>query len=114
MRLAHGERDVDQPALIDALDHGALGFAPLDVTEVEPLTEGHILHSRAQMRQTLHISGNHMLVRHRLLQKAQEDLTCFLRGEKPATSFIPRGAIEGSERLNHLSRPFRQAIRNQA
>ena len=80
---------IDQPALVDALDHGPLGFATLDVTEPEPLPEGHILYTHPQVRLTPHISSNHTLVRHRLLEKVQEDLTRFVRGEKP-TDIVDR------------------------
>jgi phosphoglycerate dehydrogenase-like enzyme len=80
---------IDQPALVDALDHGPLGFATLDVTEPEPLPDGHILYTHPKVRLTPHISSNHTLVRHRLLEKIQEDLSRFVRGEKP-TDIVDR------------------------
>jgi phosphoglycerate dehydrogenase-like enzyme len=80
---------IDQPAMVDALDHGPLGFATLDVTEPEPLPEGHILYTHPQVRLTPHISSNHTLVRHRLLEKVQEDLTRFVRGDQP-TDIVDR------------------------
>lgn len=80
---------IDQTALVDALDNGPLGFATLDVTEPEPLPEGHILYTHRQVRLTPHISSNHTLVRHRLLEKVQDDLTRFVRGEKPSDIVDP-------------------------
>ncbi|WP_213880824.1 D-isomer specific 2-hydroxyacid dehydrogenase family protein [Pseudomonas sp. dw_358] len=48
---------VDQAALLDALDHGPLGFASLDVTEPEPLPDGHRLYSHPKVRLSPHTSA---------------------------------------------------------
>lgn len=80
---------IDQEALIHALDHGSLGFATLDVTEPEPLPEGHALYSHPRVRLTPHISSNHTLIRHRLLEKVNADLSRFVRGEKPSDIVDP-------------------------
>lgn len=80
---------VDQDALIRALEDGPLGFATLDVTEPEPLPEGHALYSHKRVRLTPHISSNHSLIRHRLLDKINEDLSRFVRGEKPSDIVDP-------------------------
>jgi phosphoglycerate dehydrogenase-like enzyme len=48
---------VDQDALIAALDHGALGAASLDVTEPEPLPDGHPLYSHPNVRLSPHTSA---------------------------------------------------------
>jgi phosphoglycerate dehydrogenase-like enzyme len=48
---------LDQDALLDALDHGTLGFATLDVTEPEPLPAGHRLYSHAKVRLSPHTSA---------------------------------------------------------
>ncbi|WAH55691.1 D-isomer specific 2-hydroxyacid dehydrogenase family protein [Pseudomonas silvicola] len=48
---------VDQDALLNALDHGPLGFASLDVTEPEPLPEGHRLYSHPKVRLSPHTSA---------------------------------------------------------
>ncbi len=75
---------VDQEALVGALDSGKLGFATLDVTEPEPLPDSHILYGHPKVRLTPHISSNYMFVRHRLLEKVQNDLSRFVRGEMPS------------------------------
>lgn len=80
---------VDQDALIRALEDGRLGFATLDVTEPEPLPEGHPLYKHPRVRLTPHISSNYQLVRHRLLEKVKDDLTRFVRGEKPSDIVDP-------------------------
>lgn len=80
---------IDQQALLHTLDDGALGFATLDVTDPEPLPEGHPLYTHPRVRLTPHISSNHMLIRHRLLEKIQDDLSRFSRGEKPSDIVDP-------------------------
>lgn len=80
---------VDQEALVRALDAGRLDFATLDVTEPEPLPEGHPLYSHPRVRLTPHISSNYMLIRHRLLEKVQDDLSRFARGEQPSDVVDP-------------------------
>ncbi|HEX7782967.1 MAG TPA: D-isomer specific 2-hydroxyacid dehydrogenase family protein [Sphingobium sp.] len=80
---------LDQDALIQALDHGRLGFATLDVTEPEPLPHGHPLYSHPKVRLTPHISSNYTLVRHRLLDKVTDDLSRFTRGEDPSDIVDP-------------------------
>ncbi len=74
---------VDQEALLAALDAGQLAFATLDVTEPEPLPAGHRLYTHPRVRLTPHISSNYLRVRHRLLEKVQDDLSRYLRGERP-------------------------------
>ncbi|AEG51132.1 Glyoxylate reductase (NADP(+)) [Sphingobium chlorophenolicum L-1] len=80
---------IDQEALIDALDRERLGFATLDVTDPEPLPEGHALYTHARVRLTPHISSNYSLIRHRLLEKVNDDLSRFVRGEKPSDIVDP-------------------------
>lgn len=76
---------IDQAALVDALD-GPVGpgFATLDVTDPEPLPDGHVLYTHPRVRLTPHVSSNHLLVRHRLLEKVRDDLSRFARGEQPS------------------------------
>lgn len=80
---------VDQQALIAALDAGRLAFATLDVTDPEPLPEGHPLYLHPQIRLTPHISSNYQAVRHRLLEKLSRDLTRFAQGEAPSDIVDP-------------------------
>ncbi|WP_420146458.1 NAD(P)-dependent oxidoreductase [Sphingobium sp.] len=81
---------IDQDALIDALDRGdGPGFATLDVTDPEPLPEGHPLYTHPLVRLTPHVSSNHLLVRHRLLDKVRDDISRFARGEAPSDIVDP-------------------------
>jgi len=72
---------VDQNALLDALDNGPLGFATLDVTDPEPLPEGHPLYTHPKVRLTPHVSSNYQAVRQVLFEKVSENLSRFARGE---------------------------------
>ncbi|NMX74094.1 dihydrofolate reductase [Pseudomonas sp. WS 5532] len=48
---------LDQEALLEALDNGQIGLASLDVTEPEPLPQGHPLYSHARVRLSPHTSA---------------------------------------------------------
>ena len=80
---------VDQDALIAALDRGRLDFATLDVTEPEPLPEGHPLYTHPRVRLTPHISSNYTAVRHRLLEKVLMDISRFAEGLTPSDVVDP-------------------------
>ncbi len=76
---------IDQSALIRALDRSnGPGFATLDVTDPEPLPDGHPLYIHPRVRLTPHISSNYTFVRHRLLEKMRDDISRFVRGEAPS------------------------------
>lgn len=49
---------IDQPALISALEKGLVRGAALDVTDPEPLPDGHPLWSTPNVIITPHVSGN--------------------------------------------------------
>jgi phosphoglycerate dehydrogenase-like enzyme len=49
---------IDHDALLDALDHGQVSVATLDVTEPEPLPAGHPLYAHARVRISPHVSWN--------------------------------------------------------
>ncbi|QXQ05934.1 dehydrogenase [Sphingosinicellaceae bacterium] len=72
---------LDQKALVAALDAGWLGFATLDVTDPEPLPEGHPLWTHPLVRLTPHVSSNYMQVRNALFDKVAANLGRFVRGE---------------------------------
>jgi phosphoglycerate dehydrogenase-like enzyme len=74
---------VDQDALVRALDEERLGFATLDVTDPEPLPDGHVLYRHPRVRLTPHVASNYVLVRHKLLEKITHDLSQFCRGLSP-------------------------------
>ncbi len=81
---------IDQSALIRALDRDdGPGFATLDVTDPEPLPEGHPLYTHPKVRLTPHISSNYTYVRHRLLEKVRDDISRFMRGEQPSDVVDP-------------------------
>lgn len=48
---------VDQEALLEALDNGQIGLASLDVTEPEPLPDGHPLYTHPRVRLSPHTSA---------------------------------------------------------
>ncbi|KQM19002.1 NAD(P)-dependent oxidoreductase [Novosphingobium sp. Leaf2] len=75
---------VDHDALLLALDEDHLAFATLDVTDPEPLPEGHRLYTHPKVRLTPHIASNFQRVRHRLLAKVHDDLSRYTRGEQPS------------------------------
>lgn len=80
---------VDQEALLAALDTGRLGFATLDVTDPEPLPEGHPLWTHSQVRLTPHISSNSAHYWQRMFEKVANDLSRFARGEVPSDMVDP-------------------------
>ncbi len=72
---------LDQPALVDALDAGRLGFATLDVTEPEPLPADHPLWTHPRVRLTPHVASNHTRLRVALFDQVAANLDRFVRGE---------------------------------
>jgi len=74
---------VDQEALLEALDHGPVGFATLDVTEPEPLPAGHIFYSHPKIRLTPHISWADSDTQVRLGEKAAANIRAFAAGRQP-------------------------------
>lgn len=71
---------VDQPALVDALRRGHIAAAWLDVTEPEPLPEGHPLLSAPNCFITPHIAGGHRLEPESLVRHFLENLRRFVDG----------------------------------
>jgi phosphoglycerate dehydrogenase-like enzyme len=75
---------VDQQALLDALDTGQVSFATLDVTDPEPLPEGHRLYTHPSTLITPHLSANYTVARGKLLEKILSELSRFAYGQRPA------------------------------
>jgi phosphoglycerate dehydrogenase-like enzyme len=73
---------LDQTALMNALDEEMLDYATLDVTEPEPLPEGHPIYTHPKIRLTPHVASIHPTVHEALYQKIAVNLERDLRGEK--------------------------------
>lgn len=74
---------VDHDALLDAIDRGHLGGAGLDVTDPEPLPEGHPLLDRPNVVVTPHIASASVAGRRRLYEHSIENALAILDG-RPA------------------------------
>lgn len=73
---------LDQEALLHALDNGQVGLASLDVTEPEPLPEGHPLYSHPRVRLSPHTSAISTNSRHEIADTFLANLTRYL-GNQP-------------------------------
>ena len=78
---------VDTDALVDALARGAIGGAALDVTDPEPLPDGHPLWSEPRALITPHIANPPATLRRYLARHVQENVARFANGE-PLLSVI--------------------------
>jgi phosphoglycerate dehydrogenase-like enzyme len=72
---------VDTGALVDALARGAIAGAALDVTDPEPLPDGHPLWSEPRALITPHIANPERTLRRYLARRVQENVTRFASGE---------------------------------
>ncbi|MBC3758599.1 D-2-hydroxyacid dehydrogenase [Hyunsoonleella sp. SJ7] len=75
-------KTTDTNALIDALKSGKLSGAGLDVTDPEPLPEGHELWGMPNVIITQHTAGRSDLSRRNALMITRENLRRYIRGEK--------------------------------
>ncbi len=73
-------RHVDTEALVDALSSGGIGGAALDVTEPEPLPEGHPLWSLPNCLITPHTADTSEMVRPLLAARARENVERWMAG----------------------------------
>ncbi|HBE23788.1 MAG TPA: D-2-hydroxyacid dehydrogenase, partial [Verrucomicrobiales bacterium] len=73
---------VDQEALADALESGHLAAAWLDVTDPEPLAQGHRLWSAPHCYITPHTAGGHTFEAGSLVRYFLGNLRRFERGER--------------------------------
>ncbi len=73
---------VDTDALVDALDTGKIGAAFLDVTDPEPLPEGHTLWNRPNVLITPHVAARAELSAERRQALIVENMRRFSSGER--------------------------------
>jgi D-3-phosphoglycerate dehydrogenase / 2-oxoglutarate reductase len=71
---------VDHDALLDAIDRGHLAGAGLDVTDPEPLPEGHPLLDRPNVVVTPHVASASVAGRRRLYEHSIENALAVLEG----------------------------------
>ena len=81
VNVARG-RHIDTDALVAALDDGRLGGAALDVTDPEPLPEGHPLWSRENVIITPHVGNTPEMGIKLLWARVRENVERFGRGEE--------------------------------
>jgi phosphoglycerate dehydrogenase-like enzyme len=72
---------LDQTALMNQLEDGSLAYATLDVTEPEPLPEGHPIYTHPKIRLTPHVASVHPTVVQALYEKIADNLERHLRGD---------------------------------
>ncbi|RMO77641.1 D-isomer specific 2-hydroxyacid dehydrogenase family protein [Pseudomonas syringae group genomosp. 3] len=72
---------LDHEALLTALDQGSIGLASLDVTEPEPLPDGHPLYSHPRVRLSPHTSAISSNSRHEIADSFLANLERFLNGQ---------------------------------
>lgn len=80
VNVARG-RHVDTGALVEALRAGRIGGAALDVTDPEPLPEGHPLWSLPNCLITPHTADTHEMIRPMLAQRVKDNIERFALGE---------------------------------
>lgn len=72
---------LDHEALLNALDNGNIGLASLDVTEPEPLPDGHPLYSHPRVRLSPHTSAISSNSRNEIADSFLANLERFLNGQ---------------------------------
>ena len=72
---------VDTDALVAALRDGRLGGAFLDVTEPEPLPEGHPLWSESRVLITPHVANTRAQLEAALVRRVEQNVARFVAGE---------------------------------
>lgn len=81
VNVARG-RHVDTDALVDALARGQLGGAALDVTDPEPLPDGHPLWSEPRCLITPHTANPWSTAQPLLARRTEDNVRRFARGER--------------------------------
>ena len=82
---------VDTDALVEALDAGRIGAAFLDVTDPEPLPEGHTLWNRDNVLITPHVAARAELSLERRVALTLENMRRFAAGE-PLLNVVDKAA----------------------
>jgi phosphoglycerate dehydrogenase-like enzyme len=82
---------VDTGALVAALEEGRLGGAALDVTEPEPLPDGHPLWSRPEVLVTPHVGTAPAAERRHAAERIRDNVARFAAGE-PLLGVVDREA----------------------
>jgi phosphoglycerate dehydrogenase-like enzyme len=80
VNVARG-RHVDTDALVAALTAGTLGGAALDVTDPEPLPDGHPLWDLERCIITPHTAGTSEMTEHLLARRIRDNVTRFAAGQ---------------------------------
>lgn len=86
---------VDQDALADVLENGRLAAAWLDVTDPEPLAEGHRLWSAPHCYITPHTAGGHSFEAGTLVRHFIDNLRRLERGERLKDQIMSHGESNG-------------------
>lgn len=73
---------LDQEALLEALDNGRIGLASLDVTEPEPLPDGHPLYAHPRVRLSPHTSAISTNSRHEIADTFLANLERYVSGSE--------------------------------
>ncbi|KKC47608.1 2-hydroxyacid dehydrogenase [Paenibacillus sp. D9] len=84
-------KSVDTDALVDALRSGAIAGAGLDVTEPEPLPQGHPLWELEQVIISPHVGGDTDRYKERIAALFIENLKEYVRTGKPARNIVDYG-----------------------
>lgn len=79
---------VDTEALVEALRSGAIGGAGLDVTDPEPLPEGHPLWAMEQVILTPHMGGSSGRYKERVTDLFVRNLKSYLEDGRPARNIV--------------------------
>ena len=80
---------VDTDALVDALARGSIGGAALDVTDPEPLPDGHPLLREPRALITPHIANPDATLRRYLAELVRENVARFAAGEELLSRIDP-------------------------
>ena|SRR5215210_2411301 len=73
---------IDTDALVEALAAGSIGGAALDVTDPEPLPEGHPLWTEPRALITPHSANPPEALVHRLVERVEENVARYAAGEE--------------------------------